>query len=75
MTIKSYPSTVPSEHEEWNFLGSEPSLLVFQILISHRYDMFFLAQQAGLGGDRQNHAEPFQRYVEGSRYYLNGPLS
>ena len=58
------------------FFGSEPSLL-FQILISHT-DMFsfFLAeQQTCLGGDGHNRAEPFQRYVEGSRHYLSGPLS
>ena len=55
------------------FFGSEPSPLV---LISHT-DMisFFLAeQQAGLGGDRQNHGGPFRR-LEGSRHYRSGPLS
>ena len=42
-----------------SFFGSEPvsSTLVH---ILHSYDMFLAQQQASLGGDRQNHAEPFQ---------------
>jgi hypothetical protein len=55
--------------------GSEPSLLVFQILICHMCFFFLAQQQASLAGDFQNNAEPFQRFVEGSRHYLSGPLS